>query len=321
MPSRPKALQYSDSAFPTLQAAPSVRGEIRRRPEDFFVAELPEFPLAGAGEHLYLLVEKRGVNTGWLAHRIAAWLGLEDRDVGFAGRKDRHAVTRQWFSCYLPGSGDVDWSAFHIDGVRILETGRHKAKLRRGRLAGNRFDILVRHGRLAADRQAELAARLERLAREGFPNYFGYQRFGHDGRNLEAADRLLRCGETGQRNREMLVSAARAWLFNLYLREALSASRPLAGCVGPLIGKSRDPQPGEALMDEMELAWVAGLRKLGARAGARPLLAMPGDLQWSFTDSGVRLSFSLPAGCYATSLLREVYLVEDAAPRVREEAA
>jgi tRNA pseudouridine13 synthase len=109
----------------------------------------------------------------------------------------------------------------------------------------------------------------------------------------------------------MLISAARSWLFNGFLARYLDQSDAQQLAQGPLIGKSRDPQPGEEYFDEMEQAWAKGLRKLGAKVGTRDLIVRPDEMSWSASEGGLVLQFRLPPGSYATSLLRELFLVRD----------
>ncbi|MFT7221689.1 MAG: tRNA pseudouridine13 synthase [Candidatus Azotimanducaceae bacterium] len=307
-----------ERGFRTFQSPPTVVGQIKTNPEDFYVAEKLAFEPVGEGEHIYLYLEKSNTNTGWLAHQLAQYLDTEDQNIGFAGRKDRHAVTRQWFSCYYPGK-TASWDDFAEEGVSLLSETRHRSKLRRGEIAYNEFRLRIP---FVGD-AAEVNERLEVLNQSGFPNYFGLQRFGNEGQNLTKADRLLRpAGRAKERfkARGMLISAARSWLFNLYLSDQMSlqlsdqsSNQSWADGVGPLIGKSRDPQPGEASLGEVEQAWVAGLRKLGAKAATRPLWAKADELAWEFGAGEVQLAFKLPTGSYATSLLREIFIVEDKA--------
>ena len=128
----------------------------------------------------------------------------------------------------------------------------------------------------------------------------------------EGPDRLLREGERVRGNRGMLISAARSWLFNGFLARHLERGDAQEVAQGPLIGKSRDPQPGEEYFDETEQAWAAGLRKLGAKVDNRALIVRPGEMSCSFEEDALVLQFRLPPGSYATSLLRELFLVEDA---------
>ena len=300
--------------FLTLLAPAEIPVTIRGRAEDFQVRENLSFEPTGSGEHVFLEIEKIHANTAWVAAQIADFAGIREMDIGYAGRKDRHGVTRQWFSCYLPGENSLNWADMTIEGVRLLQVTRHRSKLRHGEIRCNAFNLTLRHDALSDAQQEDINRRLRSLNDTGFPNYFGGQRFGRDLQNLELADRLLRQRRKVGRDRGMAISAARSWIFNLYLSDAVrDGMTPDPHQVGPLIGKSRDPQPGESALDEQMTAWVEGLRRLGAKVSTRPLFIRPGDLSWVFEDRETRLSFTLPAGSYATSLLREVFIVEDAA--------
>ena len=303
--------QYTDDLFRTLQSLPTIHGSIKTLPDEFVVDEVLPFEPAGAGEHLYVEIEKTGANTGWVAYQLARFLGVRDLDVSYAGRKDRHGVTTQWFSCYLPTGIDVDWKLFSVEGVVVKAMAWHRSKLRRGQLQCNVFRIKVRHGKLTESQGHDLVERLESLIEHGLPNYFGPQRFGRGGHNLILADQLLRKGERVRGNRGMLISAARSWLFNGFLARHLDQGDAQQVVQGPLIGKSRDPQPGEEYFDEMEQAWATGLRKLGAKVGTRDLIVRPDGMSWSAAEDGLVIKFRLPPGSYATSLLRELFLVKD----------
>jgi len=195
-------------------------GRIRQSPEDFRVIEIPLLESTGEGEHVWLRVRKRETNTTWVAKQLAQLAGLRERDVSYAGLKDRHAVTEQWFSVHLPGQADPDWLAINNDSMQVLEHARHSRKLRRGALKGNVFRIVIRElaGEPAFSRE-HLTQRLEQIVTEGVPNYFGEQRFGIEGRNLQLAEKLF----TGERlklkrpQRGMVLSAARSFLFNQVL--------------------------------------------------------------------------------------------------------
>ena len=305
--------QYSDDLFRTLQPLPTVNGCIKTLPGEFVVDEILPFEPIGTGEHLYIEIEKTGANTGWVAYQLASFLEVRDLDVSYAGRKDRHGVTTQWFSCYLPTGTDVDWTLFSVEGVVVKSMTWHRSKLRRGQLQCNVFQIKVRHGKLTESQGRDLVERLEQLSDQGLPNYFGPQRFGRDGHNLILADQLLRKGERVRGNRGILISAARSWLFNGFLARHLEQGDAQEVAQGPLIGKSRDPQPGEEYFDETEQAWAAGLRKLGAKVGTRDLIVRPDEMSWTREEDAHVLQFRLPPGSYATSLLRELFLVKDEA--------
>ncbi|RRJ85090.1 tRNA pseudouridine(13) synthase TruD [Aestuariirhabdus litorea] len=208
--------------WPRAYGGCAGRAEFKREPADFVVEEQLGFEPEGEGEHLFLQIEKQGHNTEWLARQLAKWCEVHPRDVSFSGLKDRQAITTQWFGVQLPGRPDPDLSAFEEPGLRILQARRHPRKLRRGVHRGNRFRIRLR--RFEGDADA-LVAQLQRIAEEGYPNYFGEQRFGFAGGNLGEALRLFR-GEIRVRDRarrSIYLSAARSWLFNQLLAERVEA--------------------------------------------------------------------------------------------------
>lgn len=163
---------------------PGIGGDIKQRPEDFIVTELPLYEPCGEGEHLYLFVEKTGLTTMEVVARLARKLGIKDRQISYAGLKDKHAITRQLFSIHLPGSASEDMQRVALlqgEPYTILWADRHNNKLRRGHLLGNRFDIRIRN----VDPTAVIRAKrvLDTLVKTGVPNYFGPQRFGYLGDN------------------------------------------------------------------------------------------------------------------------------------------
>jgi len=319
--------------WPRACGAPPVTGIIRRRPEDFVVEEELSFPLSGAGEHLYLRIRKTGQNTRWVARQLAAALELPHKAIGFAGLKDRHAVTYQWFSVHLPGRPDPDPAAWAIDGVEVIEVVRHSGKLRTGALIGNRFRLVIRD--VAGD-PAVLADRLEQLRSCAVPNYFGAQRFGRAGGNLD-----LLTGTGGRPDRQARsfgLSALRAALFNLWLARRIEANtwcealpgeilyRPADGRflhetklapgedaypTGLLWGDGKNQATGVALEREQEFfASFPGTRAIlvefDTRMMRRPLCAAVGDLNYSFGGGTLELDFSLARGQFATTVLREL---------------
>lgn len=208
-----------DEGLPRAHGGAVLTARIRTVPEDFFVEELPGFEPSGSGEHLLLTIEKRGMNTAFAAKRIAQWAGVGEMAIGYAGLKDRHAVTRQRFSVHLPKRVAPDLSELQDDGVygeslRVLEHQWHAKKLPRGALAGNRFVLRLRD--LVGEREA-IESRLQAIAARGVPNYFGEQRFGRDGDNVANALAMFGGRRVRREQRTMLLSAARSELFNRVL--------------------------------------------------------------------------------------------------------
>ncbi|MCH7479501.1 MAG: tRNA pseudouridine(13) synthase TruD [SAR324 cluster bacterium] len=217
------------NAQPSLPFAtaqwPGCAGTLRTVPEDFQVEELPAYPASGSGEHLLVQVEKRGISTWEAILRLSRVLGLPRQAAGHAGLKDAFAVARQWLSFQTPANPSP--AELERSGLKILTVDRHRNKLRPGHLRGNRFRIVIRGGEQPAG-FAELA---EKLLREGFPNYFGPQRVGANGRNAEAGKELLRAGFPApnrlNRNR-FLTNAYQASLFNSLLAKRLAETGSLA---------------------------------------------------------------------------------------------
>lgn len=331
------------SELPYAFGGPALSGRIRATPEDFFVDELIGFSATGSGEHWLVHIEKRAANTAWAVKRVAAFAGLSERDIGYAGMKDRHAVTRQYFSVPVKKGVTLDWTSFSDPDVRILSAERHARKIQRGALGGNRFVIIVRD--VAGDRAAADAV-LAQIQQRGVPNYFGEQRFGRGGGNIDKA-RALFAGHRFERNeRSILLSAARSEIFNAVLAQRVELQnwdQGLTGDVFQLDGRSAifGPEPIDEVLTgrlqrgeihptgplwgkgdlrctdsvaamEQEVAashadLCAGVAAAGMDQERRALRIRPRGLEWEWLESdALRVAFSLPAGTYATSTLREI---------------
>jgi tRNA pseudouridine13 synthase len=204
---------------------PGVGGRIKSEPEDFEVEEIPAYQPCGHGDHLFLRVEKRAMGAEYFQRQVARRLGLSPGEVGIAGLKDRHAVTRQMVS--VPASAESRLAQLEGDGIRVLSASRHTNKLKSGHLKGNRFRIRLRG--VAADAAEKLPPILERLRSLGWPNYYGPQRFGRDGETVKLGLGMLAPpGEGGPppvRNpflRKLALSAAQSAVFNHYLARRVS---------------------------------------------------------------------------------------------------
>ena len=312
--------------------------------EDFQVDEVLDIPLAGEGEHLWLWVEKRELNTEEAAKRIARAAGVPLRLISYAGLKDRQALTRQWFSLHLPGKANPDLGAAEDASLAILKQVRHSRKLQRGAHAANGFTL--RLTQLAADREA-LEQRLTLIAGQGVPNYYGLQRFGFEGGNVAHARHFAANKSLPEKRnvRSRVLSAARSYLFNRVLAERVVAGNWNQALLGDLLAftDSRSFFPaGEAECSDSRLAildlhptgplWGAGESAAAGTAQAleqqvgeqeralldwlaeagmtheRRILRLPiGGLTWHYPESDIlQLEFVLPAGCFATVLVREL---------------
>ena len=276
-------MSTSGTALPDWTRAfgePLYVATIRQSPSDFRVTENLAVEFSGDGEHDYLWIEKTGANTQWVARQIARAAGVRSSDVGFAGLKDRHAVTRQWFS--VPRKGEaVDWGAFACDGVEILDVARHRRKLRRGAHKSNWFRVALRAKSNLPDVR-EVEQRLLQISGTGVPNYFGPQRFGHDASNLVLARQLFDGKRLHRDRRSIAISAARSYLFNEILSARVrdgSWNTVLPGEVANLDGSGsvfRVDEPDEEILrrcDTMDIhptATLWGLRSEKPRSEISP---------------------------------------------------
>ncbi|MEZ5571860.1 MAG: tRNA pseudouridine(13) synthase TruD [Halioglobus sp.] len=331
--------------WPRAWGDPSGSTLIRSCPEDFQVNEELGFALSGEGEHCFLYLQKRKLNSMELVHRVSALSAIPPRDIGLSGLKDRNAVTRQWISIGMAGREEPDWTSLESDGdITIVEKGRHLRKLRRGVHRANRFSLVLRE--LDAE-PAELEQRLRNLREFGVPNYFGEQRFGRGGSTLEQARRWMKGGRRISREkRSLYYSALRALVFNELLALRVQSddwNSVLPGDVCMLHGsrsfftcddvtddirqrtRTGDIHPGLPLWGHGLTQWLSScdgryaqvvvecqdvcdfLESSGLDCAWRPARLLPDDFCWQFCDDAtLRLDFSLGAGGYATALLAEL---------------
>ena len=325
-------------------------GVLKQQPEDFVVDELLAFELTGNGEHIYLHIRKRLNNTQWVVKQLAQHFHCQARDIGYAGLKDRHAVTTQWFSLPARSFTEAKADSFACQGIDIIEVGRSSGKLRRGAIRQNCFDIRIREVTLEPDK---LTQRVDHIAAQGVPNYFGEQRFGIQRQNLHVVDTWF-AGKTkvDRFKRSLYLSAARSWLFNLVLAERIRQDnwcQALHGDVymlegskrffcepivddeirrrmadgdihpsGPLWGEGEPATIATALLLEQNVLadlehWRQGLARAGLKQQRRALRVIPHELTCDYDEVNkeLRLWFSLPAGCYATGLVREIVATTD----------
>ena len=320
---------------------PEVQGHIRQSASDFEVTEILDYELSGDGEHDYLWLEKENANTAWVAGRLARHAGIREADVGFAGMKDRNALTTQWFSVRRPSSAGTDWNSFDLPDVRILKEARHDRKLRRGAHSGNKFRIALRNVNAT---EATISERLGLVRAAGVPNYFGAQRFGHDGNNLKTASDLFAGKRLSRNKRSIALSAARSFLFNHILQHRVldgSWNRLIPGECACLDGSNSiflveeldrelqkrceemDIHPGGALWGTGESACRGAILSLERSAVApfseycegleshmeqsrRALRLAVRDLNWEMEAQTLWLEFRLTRSGYATAVLREI---------------
>ena len=328
-----------------LHGKPQGQGILKANPEDFVVVEDLGFAPDGEGEHLLVRILKTDCNTRFVADALAKSLKIHAREVSFAGQKDKHAVTEQWLCARLPGKEMPDLSKFQLEGCQVLEYARHKRKLRLGALKGNQFTLILRE---ISDRD-DVERRLQAVAAQGVPNYFGAQRFGIGGSNLLGA---LRWAESGaplrdRNKRSFWLSAARSGLFNQQVSIRLKKPEfnqvvdgdalQLAGRGSWFVATPEERAQLQERVDNRELMITAALPGSGewgsqrealaaeqaavaeetqlqallvrekVEAARRAMLLYPQQMSWNWwNDVTVELRFWLPAGSFATSVVREL---------------
>ncbi|MHC4661287.1 MAG: tRNA pseudouridine(13) synthase TruD [Planctomycetota bacterium] len=320
---------------------PALGGRIRSRPEDFIVEEIPAYEFAGKGDHVFFLVEKKNVTTFDAMDLISQSLGRRQRDIGNAGLKDKFAVTRQWMS--LEHASEDEIRSLDFQDLKILEVTRHTNKLKKGHLLGNRFSVAITE--IENLDEAALEECLREIGARGMPNYFGEQRLGENDRNVESGRNIVTGkwrGPSSKNTRKMLISAYRSGLFNSVLARRIGTyDRLLPGDLAFIHGKGavfpvENPEeleerraafeispsgpeagfggvtpagePGEI---EKEILGAENVpenrwKELKMKASRRPFRVPVKELSWKKTERGIELSFTLPRGAFATSLLREI---------------
>ena len=340
----------STDQLPYAHGGPVSHARVRSCPEDFRVNEDLGFEPSGEGQHRMVEIEKRDLNSDWVASQIARLLGVKKRDVGLAGLKDRYAVTRQWFSVDMGGREEPQWQDLETlvqegQSLKVLQVQPHNRKIRRGALKGNRFQLILRE--VEAD-VASIEERLMQIKAHGIPNYFGEQRFGRVGDNVEKGLLMFQKAyrPRGRHERGLLLSAVRSEIFNQVCAARIEQEnwdKPLQGDLfaldgsrarfqvdeideeiwsriaehhihptGPLWGRGKLESGGEVSRLEH---WVtqdleemrSGLEQAGLEQDRRALRLVPREVDWRWLEKGtLQLCFWLPAGSYATVVLREL---------------
>lgn len=320
-------------------------GLLRQKPQDFTVNEQLTFEPSTEGEHVFLYIKKTGLNTDDVVKKLAMHAAVPRRAVSYAGMKDRHAVTKQWFSVHLPGQEGPDWNLMTDDALQIERITRHLKKLKRGSIKFNAFEIVI--SQLDAD-QAMLIQRAEQIKTMGVPNYFMEQRFGYLCQNIDRVYGLFSKNEAIKNNKikSLFLSSARSYLFNRVLCERVMAKnwdKAETGDVfmlngtrqyfkeefisdemtkrlakhdihptGPLFGLENNTVSDAAYELENKVfmedkVFCNGLIKEKVESARRSLRVVPEDFQLNLLpDDKVGVSFKLPSGSYATAVIREL---------------
>ncbi len=333
--------------LPTAYNAELVKGDIRTSNSDFRVKEVLAFEPSGEGEHLFLQLEKNGCNTDWVIKQVQKTFGLSSREVGYAGKKDRNSISEQWFSLHLPGK-EVQPSLIESPSITVKNAVRHNKKLRVGSIKENQFEIVVRNLSSKLDQKALEQIVLRGFPNYFGTQRFGKE-FGN---LEKANQLLVEGKKIKNRNLKGLVlSSARSYLFNLQLAKRIEAdnwTKVIPGdCInldnsqsyyhldkptneeqlridqadthicGWLAGKQPSEATTEALAFELEAIkgfqpWLLGLNRFNLDSQRRSYRAFAKNLKVTEQGNTASLSFSLGRGCFATSLLKELVMCNDA---------
>ncbi len=344
-------MSFFDQLFPTRLTIYG-EGDIKTLADDFQVTELvTNLNFSGEGEHLWLWVKKVNHNTDWVAQCLAKAAQVAVGQIGYAGLKDRHAVTKQWFSIQLPIIDNIEHLQQQLPGdITILDAHRHNKKLKIGYLKGNQFNIRVKN--FTGD-QAATESNIENIKSHGVPNYFGPQRFGHNLNNIQKAKELF-SGQLRTRDKKfksLLLSVARSHIFNNILKTRIKQNvwnQLIKGDLIVLDGSrswfdsqvekkeklihrlktgdvhisaamwGEDPLPSSQACAQLEQTvanktpdYLPGFEQFRLRHERRTIRLIPKDFEHNWTENDLEIHFTLPAGCYATSILREILLYKD----------
>jgi len=216
---------YDYEKLSYLNSASGLKAALKTHNEDFIVDEVMPVVPDQTGEHNWIQVKKNGANTDYVAKQLAQFAGVRAGAVSFAGLKDRNAVTTQWFSVHLPGKENPNWQQCQSDEFEILQSERHSRKLKRGALSANRFQIRLRQ---CDGAEADWNSRLQLIAENGVPNYFGPQRFGQQMNNLSRVVELIEKNKIQRlkpHKRGIYFSAMRSWIFNRIVSARIAANQ------------------------------------------------------------------------------------------------
>jgi len=340
-----------------LHGKPESTGILRSQISDFKVFEQLPFVPCGEGEHLFVHIRKTGANTIFVARELAKYFNVKEQLVSYAGLKDRFAVTEQWFGVHVPGKQEYNLDDLVIEGVEVLSFNRHNKKLRTGALTGNRFELILRD----VTAIKALTERWQNIVEQGVPNYFGEQRFGIDGGNIERALGLFSGQKVkDKKKRGIYLSAARSHIFNGVINERINQQcfdqvavgdvLMLAGTqsvfhldeidetikqrfidkdvdiTAPMWGAGQLMTSEGPLTLEQDVAqkndeFCQGLPRFGLKQERRRIRLNISDTDIELMSgqegsNAVKISFFLPAGCYATTVLRELLTYQDMTTRI-----
>ncbi|WP_392561794.1 tRNA pseudouridine(13) synthase TruD [Orbus sturtevantii] len=329
-----------------LYGEPTVKGVYKQSAADFCVKEDLGYELDGEGEHVFIHMQKQDCNTLFVAEQLAKFAGISPKLVGYAGLKDRNAITEQWFGLHIPGKLTPDFSLFDLTGCKILQVKRHSKKLRIGHLKGNSFSLIIRD----VDNKVETEQRLSLIQAGGVPNYFGEQRFGKDNNNITQAMQWAKGGikVKDRKKRSFYLSAARSAIFNGIVSQRIIEKLNTTVLCGdilqlidrgswfvaeqdeieslqqrldnneltitvPMLGDNGPQTKDDALLFEQQYInnnWSEFLtlfKQERMETSRRASLLRPKNISWIWQDdSTLQVEFWLPAGSYATAILREL---------------
>ncbi len=331
--------------FPTLNTI-EASGTIRTTPDDFKVTELNDIELSGQGEHMWLYVQKTGCNTDWVANQLSNVCQVPRRQVGFAGLKDRHAITKQWFSVQLSKVKKIEKIESALpDEITILNSKLHSRKIKTGQLDANQFEIIIRNVQGAKD---QIEHNIKNIIDKGVPNYFGEQRFGREMGNIQKAqDWFSGTYKVKSKNlKSLLISTARSHIFNCIIRQRIEDNTWDKSIKGDILqlNKSHSWFPdsdashteitqrleefdihltaamwGEDTVQSSEICallentiaeqfpiYQKGFEKFRLKQDRRAMRICPIDFGYEWIDDNLKLKFNLLPGTYATGILREI---------------